>query len=184
MDPRITRALNVQEFIASHPVVESASISSGDDGSLVVKARLTTTSYKTRSKTQYVQNYFVSEQNGITKTIETSMESVSEQVKMTAEHPAGDCIVSFKVTSIKEKKKRIIQIRDPERDVYDEIDVTDTHADFLCGEHWGNPTWSENERLLVYVAEQHAANWKDEDERKRMVITQPHVTILADLDSA
>lgn len=169
MDPRVERALNVQEFVAKHPVVESASIATGIDGAVVVKARLSTTSYKTRSKTYYSQSYFVTEQDGMLKTVETSMEAVSEDVKMTAEHPAGKWKVTFRVATVKEKKKRIVEICDSENDVYDEIDVTDIHADFLTGEHWGRPTFLQEERLLVYVAEQHAPNWKDEDERKQQL---------------
>lgn len=176
MDPRVERALNVQEFVARHPVVESASISNVDNGAFIVKARLSTTSYKTRSKTYYTQSYFVTDQDGTLKTTASSMDAMSEEFKMTAEHSAEKWKVTFKVTTVKEKKKRIVEIRDVENDIYDEIDVTDIHADFLTGEHWGRPTYLEEERLLVYVAEQHAPNWKDEDERER-ALHQQKVTL-------
>lgn len=94
------------------------------------------------------------------------MEPVSELVKMSAEHSAGKWTAVFKVVEVKGKKRRIVEVRDSHRDVYHELDVTDTHADFLTGNHWGEPTWLDDERIVVYVAEHHASNWKDDDERE------------------
>lgn len=166
MDPRVTRALNVQEFLAQHPTVESASISTRDREAIIVKASLSTTSFKTNSKTHHTQSYILSQQDGLPGVIETSMEPVAEGLKMSAEHPSGNWTVLFKETSVKGKKKRFIEILDTERDKYEEIDVTDVHANFLSGEHWGSPTWSGIERVLVYTAEQHPPNWKDDDKRE------------------
>lgn len=168
MDPRVTRALNVQEFLAQHPAVDSASISTRGDGSVLVKASLSTTSFKTNSKTNHTQSYILAQQDGSPEVIETSMEPVFEGLKTSAEHSAGNWTVFFKEITVKDKKKRIIEIRDTEKGVYEEIDVTDTHAEFLSGEHWGSPAWSDAERLLVYTAEQHAPNWKDDNKREQL----------------
>lgn len=167
MDPRIERALAVQDYVARHPVVESAVITKQTGDHVVVKARLSTTSFATQRKKYYNQTYFVSTQDGEVKVLESPMEPVSEEVKISTLSTDGEWIVNFRATTVNDKKKRIIEIVQAETGVYDEIDVTDKHADFLSGDHWGNPTWLEDEKVLVYVAEQHSPSWKDDDKRKR-----------------
>lgn len=167
MNLRIERALAVQDYVARHPVVESAVITEHTGDHVVVKARLSTTSFATQRKKYYTQTYFVSTRDGEAKVSESPMEPVSEEVKMSTLSKDGKWSVNFRATTVNDKKKRIIEIVHAETGVYDEVDVTDKHAEFLSGDHWGNPTWLEDERLLVYVAEQHPPSWKDDDKRKR-----------------
>lgn len=175
MDPRVKRGLAVDEYIAKHPIVESASFASHSGGHTVVKARLSTASYKTQSKTYYNQNFYLpsTKDDNVCGTIEGPMESASEEVKMSSSSKCSSWTVNFRATDINGKKKRFVDVLNAQSGLYDQVDVTDIHSDFLSGDHWGNPVWlptsgsgHASPRILAYMAEQHPPNWKDDDKRE------------------
>lgn len=165
--PRVARALAVQDLIARHPDIQAASIVDSCDNRLSVQARLATISYKTNSAKTYIQSFTVQEEgDGSLAVTEAAMVPRSDEVKMSTELHAGVWTVNFRATTVKGTEKRFIEILHAESGVYDDIDVTDIHGDYLSSWHWGEPAWLGSERLLVYTAEQHSANWKENDKRK------------------
>lgn len=163
MNCRTARALAVQDLIARHPEVQSACFVKSQAGNAAIKLRLSTTSFKTKSTREYTQSLVLSGSSDRSQVIEMPMEPVSEQVKMSTELHQGVWTVNFRVHG---EKKRIIEIIHMHSGIYDEIDVTDIHADFLNGSQYGEPVWLGKERVLVYAAEQNPPNWKDEDKRE------------------
>jgi hypothetical protein len=166
-DPRVERALAVNDYLARHPVVEAAYFDQCQDhGSTSIKVNLSATSFKTGKKQSYRQSFVCTDDGKHGKYIESSLEATPDEIKVSTRSPAGGWTVNLRDTEIKDRKRRFIEILHDDMGIHDEIDVTDLHSDFLSGEHWGQPSWLPGEDILVYVAEHHAPNWKDDDKRK------------------
>lgn len=169
LDPRVARALAVNDLVAQHPVAEGAHIRPFANGHAGVNVRWATTSHKTHSKKYYNQTFVVDEKGN--KIYESPLQAISEEVKVTTTSAIGEWTVNFREIQVNDKKKRIIEIIHEDSGVYGELDVTKLHAAFLDGSNWGRPAWlSEKDHVLVYVAEQHPPYFDEEDKRKQCCI--------------
>lgn len=167
MNPRAARAIAVQDLVARHPEVQSGCFANTQAGGSVIKLHLSTTSFKTKSTRDYTQTLILQGPRDNGQVVELPMEPTSTEVKMSTELHQGVWTVNFRVY---EEKKRIIEIIHRDSGIYDEVDVTDIHADYLGGDQYGDPVWLGNERILIYAAEQHRSNWKDEDKREQFAL--------------
>lgn len=166
MEARVQRALAVLELEAQHPSVQSASFLGNEgDQPAMIQLRLSTESFKTKTQTEHTQILMLKTEGEGFKVIQSPMQAVSAEVQASTTLHRGVWSVNFKVLA--DSKKRILEIVHSEKGVQTEVDVTDIHADFLTGEQWGEPQWlREGEGILVYVAECHPPNWKDDDKRE------------------
>lgn len=165
LDPRVARALAVNDLVAQHPVAEAAHIRPYANGHAGINIQWATTSHKTHWKKLYNQTFVIDEKGD--KIYESQLQAISEEVKVSTRSAFGEWTVNFRETNVHDKKKRIVEIINEQSGVYGELDVTKLHGSILEGSHWGRPSWlSEKDNILVYTAEQHPPHWDQDDKRK------------------
>ena len=171
--PAVQRGLDIEQAYARVPSVSKAFIRT--EGSLTcVDVDTSIRSDVCIEERPFTQSFFVDASSGKLQ-ITSPLKAKAESVKLTSTSPSGKLTVNFRSKPESSSgPARTLEVHSRDGGMLFEIDVSDQHADYLKGDVFGDPAWSADEQLLVYVAEQHSPHHKDKQKPPETWEDYPH----------
>lgn len=171
--PAVQRGLDIEQAYARVPSVSKAAIRT--EGSLTcIDIDASVRSDMCIEDRSFTQSFFVDASSGKLQ-FTSPLRAKAESVKLTTMSPTGNLTVNFRSKPESSSgPARTLEVHSRDGGMLCEIDVSDQHADYLKGDVFGDPAWSADEQLLVYVAEQHSSHHKDKQKPPEAWEDYPH----------
>ena len=128
--PAVARGLAVEDAVSKVPLFDSAIITRKEEV-VTITAQLSSTSYLSKETRSFSQTYILNSESDLLHA--SSLHPIAEDLKFSSLSPTSRWTAHFRAKLGDNNPSRIIEILGCDDGVVFELDVTDTHADFLSG---------------------------------------------------